>query len=173
MKNKPKEKIEPADIIMKDPTSLAALYQKAMHMRFNGAKYKDIGLAVGRKEQRVRCWFMRGGPLHDPFKEFCRKQLSVVPGLEVKSVAERIKEEAPKSLDTITDIRDSKSTNPATRYIAAKDILDRAGYGPVQKNANIHFVEEMSGEELNHTFLSFINAAKDRRAQKSQEGSPS
>lgn len=71
-----------------------------------------------------------------------------------------IVEEAPKSLRTIVKIRDKKDVNPATRFIAAKDLLDRAGYAPVQKTANVHLVEEMSAEELNRTFQTFVDAAK-------------
>lgn len=168
-KKKPEVKALPTDLLKDDALDMADKYQKAMHMRFNGKKYKEIALAVGRKEQRVRCWFMRGGPLHQRYKDFCREALSVVPGLEVRSVIEKIRDEAPKSVDTITDIRDNKKVNPATRYIAAKDMLDRAGYAPVQKQANVHYVEEMSAEELDRTFQSLIDGAQKKEAPKPEE----
>lgn len=155
--------------VMPDNFSKLDKHAKAMHMRFNGAKYSAISAACGVSEQRVRVWFMRGGPLHDKYEQFCREALSVVPGLEVRSVAETISDEAPKSVKTISTLRDKKSVNPATRYMCAKDLLDRAGYAPVQKTANVHIVEEMSSEELNRTFSGFLEAARQKSDNKRQK----
>lgn len=144
------------------PQVRADRYLKAMHLRFNGMKLKQIAKECGVTYQRVRCWFMKGGPLHERYEVFSKDALALVPGLEIKSVAERIRDEAPKSLDTIVSIRDDKGANHMTRYVTAKDLLDRAGHGPVQKTANIHMVEEMSSDELTRTFQTFLDAAAER-----------
>lgn len=161
-----KQKDNTKELITGDFAKASAdMYIKAMHLRFQGMKYKEIAPLVGRKEQRVRAWFMTGGVLHDRYEVFCKEALSLVKGIEIKSVAETIRDEAPNSIKKVAEIRDKKNVNPATQLMAAKDILDRAGYAPVQKTANVHIVEEMSGDELNKMFHTFVDAAKAKKAQ--------
>lgn len=147
------------EIVEPTEKARAERYIKAMHLRFNGMKMKQVAKECGVTYQRIRCWFMKGGPLYERYHVFCKDAMELVPGLEIKSVAERIKDEANPSLDTIVSIRDNKFNNPMTRYVTAKDLLDRAGHGAVQKTANIHMVEEMSADELNRTFQTYLVAA--------------
>lgn len=149
-----------------DPVAQAKKYERAMHFRFQGKTSNEIAKELGVTAQRVRVWFATGGALHERYEVFARNQRSLIKDTEIRSVTEMIVDEAPKSLRTIVKIRDKKDVNPATRFIAAKDLLDRAGYAPVQKTANVHLVEEMSADELNKTFQTFVDAAKVRKKSK-------
>lgn len=155
-----KKEIHPTVV---DPVSQAKKYERAMHLRFQGKTYKEIAQELKVGHHRVRVWFATGGVLHQRYETFAIEARSVVKDLQLKSVTELIQEEAPNSLKTIVSIRDKKDVNPATRFIAAKDLLDRAGYAPVQKTANVHVVEEMTADELHRTFQTFIDSAKAKK----------
>ena len=146
-----------------DPVAQAKKYERAMHLRFQGKTGREIAQELGVGHHRIRVWFARGGVLHKRYQAFVQGQRDLIKDTEIKSVTEMIVDEAPDSFRTVVKIRDRKDVNPATRLLAAKDILDRAGYAPVQKSANVHIVEEMSAEELNKTFQSYLDAAKVRK----------
>lgn len=149
---------------LKDP-SVEVLYQKAMRMRFNGKTYEEIAQAVSRKPNAIRKWFSINGSLHERYEVFKKEALELVPGLEIKSVMDTIKDAAPKAARKMAKLVNKKGVHPSLQIIAAKDILDRAGYAPVQKNANVHVVEEMSASELDRTFDLMFGKAKARLDQ--------
>lgn len=68
---------------------------------------------------------------------------------------------APQALDTIAKLsRSARKEDVQLR--ASADILDRAGFKPVDRTLNIHAVNEMSGEELRAAFLELIGRIKAR-----------
>lgn len=57
---------------------------------------------------------------------------------EAIDVAVSIKNLAPKAIEVIEGILDSDTASAKDRLTAAKDVLDRAGYMPVQKSLQMH-----------------------------------
>ena len=137
------------------------LYEKAMHLRFQGMTCIKIAKIVGIRPQSVSTWFSKGGAIHERYQQFCKSALGT---LEERSetVAGILKNEAIPSLKTIQKIRDSKKYNPGVRYQCAADLLDRAGYAPVQKTANVHLVDDMGASELDDAFSSIVGEAEKR-----------
>ncbi len=139
----------------------AQKYEKAMHLKFQGKKYKEIAKICGVSENRVKAWFMTGGPLHDLYKEFCDNHLTVHQ-TATKTVAGVLQQEAVPSLETIVKLRNSKKTPHEVRYRCSADILDRGGHGAVQKVASVHAVENMTAEQIDQNFGAFLDTARQR-----------
>ena len=137
------------------------LYNKAIHMRFQGKSCIEIGESVGIKAKSVSVWFSKGGAIYKQYREFCEQKMGILAH-QSDSVAGILKNEAVPSLNTIKKIRDTKRYNPSVRYQCAADLLDRAGYSPVQKTANIHMIDSMSSNELDDAFSSVVTDAEKR-----------
>ncbi len=149
--------------------TLSPKHQQALSLRFQGNTYESIAKILGFATGSVRHWFATGGLLHEAYEEYTHRTLNpIVPAgathTEARAVAYRIKELAsPASEEVARVLHHAKYDD--TRLSAAKDILDRAGYMPVQKMLNVHAVEEMSIDQLD----SFIGGilAKETKSPKS------
>lgn len=80
----------------------------------------------------------------------------------------RFRAEAPASLDLLVEVRDNKLPEPAApalRRLAARDILDRAGYSPIRKQINLDM--QMPGEEVVRAAkqLASANEVAERRGE--------
>lgn len=139
--------------------SLPPKHQQALSLRFQGHTHEFIAKTLGMKVGSVRHWFATGGLLHDALEEYSYRTLNpIVPAnathTEAQNVAERIKQLASPAIEEVARVMHHAKYDD-TRLSAAKDILDRAGYMPVQKLINIHAIEEMSINELD-TFIGGI-----------------
>ncbi len=61
--------------------------------------------------------------------------------------AEHLSKQVPKALRTMIDLLDAKSE--LVKYQAAKDILDRTGYNPVEKSEIAHTGEVIFNDDIN------------------------
>lgn len=148
---------EPANLPEKKPSAALTFdrydkYQRAMYMRFNGAKYREIAQVCRVSDGRVRCWFMRGGMLEERYRLYCKDRLELSGELNTKPVADRIKDAAPLAIDSMVELMKG-AKREQVRFQASADILDRAGYSPILKQANVHAVDEMSIAELDKMML--------------------
>ena len=123
-----------------------------MAMRFQGRSYSEIGAAVHISPGTVKNAFAVGGACRDAYPIYVDSVMNrPVPAEQTNagalSVADRIKGYASTAVDKIGALI-TGAKHDETQLSAAKDILDRAGYMPVQKMINIHAVEEMTVNEL-------------------------
>lgn len=129
---------------------LNSRHMQAMALRFSGKKFKDIAPLVGRSESVVKHWFASDGCLWNPYKQYCDKLMNPVPAMtntEAVNVADRLKQVAPKALENVINLANS-AKREQVKAQCNFDILDRAGYAPVQKQINVHAVEELSMNDL-------------------------
>jgi hypothetical protein len=66
-------------------------------------------------------------------------------------VLEYLKENASIAASVIMELVQNEETPAAVRLGASKDVLDRAGYKPIERTQDVNFninVESMSTEEL-------------------------
>lgn len=133
----------------------------AINMKFQGKSNPEIGKMLGVGAATVSTWFCKQGKLRKAYEARCRELLSpsVHPAVSTDSalsVADRLKAEAPGALSTIVELsRGAKREQ--VKYQASADILDRAGYAPVQKNLNVDMVGEMSMQELDALVLGIVS----------------
>ena len=140
-------------------------HRQAMAMRFQSKTYSEISKVVNLSIGTVKNAFTVGGACHDEYPKYVDSVMNRPVPVEqtnagAVSVAERIKGYASTAVDKIGQLI-THAKHEDIQLSAAKDIMDRAGYMPVQKMLNIHAVEEMSINELD-SFISGIlgNAAK-------------
>lgn len=122
----------------------------SMSLKFQGKEYKEIAKEIGVSVDTLRHWYMHSGPLGIEYKRFCERVMAPKPITTVNdavTVADRIKELASPAIEEVARVMHHAKYDD-TRLSAAKDILDRAGYMPVQKMLNVHAVEEMSIDQL-------------------------
>jgi len=133
----------------------------AINMKFQGKSNPEISKMLNVTPNTVSTWFCKQGKLRKAYEARCRELLapSVHPAVSTDSalsVAERLKAEAPAALSTIVELsRGAKREQ--VRYQSSADILDRAGYAPVQKNLNVDMVGEMTMQELDALVLGIVS----------------
>lgn len=146
--------------------SLPLHHQQAMALRFQGKNAAQIARIVGRDAGTVRNWFMKGGALHALYAKYVARLMSpAAPAgtthADARTVAEQIKDAAPAALASIVELSQN-ARKEDVKLRAAADIMDRAGYAPVQKIAHAHAVEEMSANELNDFVLGLLGRVEQR-----------
>ena len=124
----------------------------ALALRFQGKTYKQIALDLKVKEQTVCKWFMTRGLLYDEYASYC-KQLALSPKIplaihtESLNVSDRLKQVAPSALESIIDLS-SSAKKEDVKLRASADLLDRAGYKPIERSINVNAIEELSEVNL-------------------------
>lgn len=137
-------------------TSLSNLHPRhanAVQLKFQEKSYEEIAKLVGAKRQTVRTWFMSGGLLYDVYNKYCNELLNPSQS-EIMDVQSKIKDHAHRAIDRMGQLIHADSEDVSFR--ASKDILDRAGHGPVEKSASIHALMDMDADELNDAFGKLI-----------------
>lgn len=89
------------------------------------------------------------------------------PSLSKGEIQSRIFHYAPDALENIKRLS-RRSKKDEVKLSASKDIMDRAGFKPVEKHALIHFVDTMNRTELMEGIQSILNSIRSRG-----NGSPS
>jgi transposase len=79
-------------------------------------------------------------------------------------VQARIHGEAGPSVARIVKLRDG-AYKEDVRLKAATDLLDRAGYKPIERSVSVSFVESMSGSELKEQFGSLLQRVLQRTGE--------
>lgn len=127
-----------ADSAPDTPDSAAALDFRILELRRAGTPYRNIAALCGCSPARVQ----------RTIKRAVRTAVSELgtPGITREEITRRIFELAPSSLSRIAELRRSKKDDVALR--ASADLLDRAGFAPVQKQLTMHAVEEMDRTQL-------------------------
>lgn len=132
---------------------LKEIHKTAIALRFQGKKYQEIADILKLKEHTIRVWFMTKGILFNDYASYC-KQMALGPKFPTAihshtlSVYEKLKEYAPQAVNNIISLADS-ATREQVKLQANADLLDRAGYKPVERIVNLNMVEEMGLKDLN------------------------
>lgn len=121
-------------------------YANAIQLKFQDKSYKEIASLLGAKTQTVRTWFMSSGKLFQKYADYCTALLDPAQANSI-TVQEKINTHATKAVDKMGELIEGKSED--VQYRASKDILDRAGYAPIQKSMNIHAIDDLSELQLN------------------------
>lgn len=149
-----------------------------MALRFAGKTYEAIAKELKINAGTCKNWFTGSGSLVEEYRAYVEKVMT--PPVPVErtltgsvSIAEALKAAAPNALKNIIALGDGAS-NEAVKLSANKDVLDRAGYMPVQKMIQVHAVEEMSITELDAFVHGVLGAhdARDTRAASASAISP-
>ena len=130
--------------------------QRAMEMRFNGSTSQAIADDLGVSDETVRHWFAKDGRLYQPYEDLLASHL--------KPIRERIQEATHGALDSIIELSQG-AKREQVKLQASADILDRAGYMPVQKMVNVNVIDEMSAEELDNFMVDLIGSVKERTSK--------
>lgn len=151
---------QPTREVTRRPKAVRERHKMIMFLHCAGWKNIEIARQLGYKEQAV------SNIIHSQHPELLaiKKQAQATVADNTMDVMLRFRAEAIKSLNTLVIVRDQEE-DVGQRRLAARDILDRAGYSVVKKqinlNANIpvdklegvmdklaeaHEVEEMSGQ---------------------------
>lgn len=121
-------------------------YAIAIRMRLNGHTNKEIAEVVGCEPNTVAHWFTRGGLLAKPYERLSEQTLSIL--LDRDSIQKRILSEVPRSIEVVCNVRDNPSEKGSARVAAGFGIMDRAGFGPVQKNVQLSAYAELTSEQI-------------------------
>ncbi len=140
--------------------AITPAHTQAMALKFQGLSYTQIAAKILVPAGTLRNWFAVNGSLYEEYQKYCNSVMNATETAkkiqdESRTVAETIKSAAPGAIQTIIDLS-SNAKREQVRLGASIDILDRAGYAPVQKNINIHAIEEMSATELDAMVTSML-----------------
>lgn len=154
-------------VTMENPKTARPLtpsQQLAMSLRFQNKTSKQIGEAIGKSPSTVEHWFARDGQLFDAYIAYCNSVLTpAVPTThnEARSVAETLKSAAPAALEQVIALSNG-AKREQVKLSASQDILDRAGYMPIQKMLNVHMVEELSIDQLDTYVLGILGKTAEK-----------
>lgn len=100
-------------------------------MAVHGYTHLHIAKKAKREYSTVRNWFARGGRLHDAYK-FKLKEHRKEYAAKFKQIDALIKEGAVDAVLKLIEAVKASGTWPGT-IMAARDLLSRAGFDPVEK----------------------------------------
>jgi hypothetical protein len=105
-----------------------------------GLGNKEIAEIMGCSPQNVSdC---RNSPIMQGEVAFLREGVDDIVKVDI---VQELQIDAPKSLALLQEIRDNEENNVRLRFAAAKDLLDRAGHGKINrvegKNVNVHVLQ--------------------------------
>mgnify|MGYP001100767389 CR=1 FL=1 len=109
---------------------LKPLHQKAVDLRLNGVKYRDIAKEIGVKEQTVREWFIKDGICYFAFNQIKKEREKEKRDL-FKEIDQRLKDIA---IDAVIVL---ENTVRKGNWKAAVKALEMAGFEPVHKVADV------------------------------------
>jgi hypothetical protein len=109
---------------------LNPLHQRAVDLRLNGVKYKDIAQELGLKEQTIREWFIKDGICYFAFNQIKKEREKEKKDL-FKEIDQRLKDIA---IDAVIVL---ENTVRKGNWKAAVKALEMAGFEPVHKVADV------------------------------------
>lgn len=135
---------------------------QSMSLKFQGKSYPEISRAIGISAGTIRNWYTHSGALYDVYRDYCASVMHppVAPGAthtDAANVGDRIRQLASPAIETVASVMSGANTRADVKLAAAKDILDRAGYQPVQKMLALHVIDDMPMDQLD-AFVSGILA---------------
>ena len=125
---------------------------KAMELKLDGIKYKDIACMIETSEQTIKNWFMKEGKLYFPYQKYKEWKIKKIRD----SAVEYGKLNVKKAMKALVDIMEDTEAG-AGRVSAAKEILDRV-LGRVP-NVNVNF-DNAEYDEAAEIFKDVINKMK-------------
>jgi transcriptional regulator with XRE-family HTH domain len=131
--HKPWEVIRSTQSTNRPPKKIRPRHRMAAALQAAGFTNKEIAEKLGYTEGRISV-ILRSK--HPQLQEV-RKEIADRIALETGDMALRFHMEAPKSLDTLINIRDNAQSPTSERRQSALAILDRAGYTPIKKQINL------------------------------------
>lgn len=125
---------------------LSPIHQKAIELRLNSVKYKDIARELNVKEITVRLWFSKGGICHDVFESMKRERMREREDL-FKQIDKRLKDIA---VDAVIVLENAVRKG---NWKAAVKTLEMAGFEPVHKVADVTEDEKAKTLEILKDFI--------------------
>lgn len=101
----------------------------AVDMAVENVPYKFIAQRFKREHQTIKKWFMKDGRLYEAFI-YQKKELRKEYRKFFKQIDQQIKDAA---VEGIVTLRNAVKKQNMTGVVAARDILDRAGFKPKDK----------------------------------------
>lgn len=130
-------------------------YQIALILRYQGATYRQIAEHFGKAKVTVEKWFLKNGPLHEKYAEFCTQMAEHSSNAEL-AVMDQIKNACGPAAQKIAQLSQMGKTHDI-QLRASQDLLNRGGYAPVQRNINIEAgVDDLTDQELNKNFQNIL-----------------
>lgn len=121
---------------------------KALRLKLNGVPYSMIAHACNKSRGTVRNWFCIGGELKQAYDLSIELASAALLG-DREAIQERFLIESAQSIETVAELRDT-SEKDDVRLNASKDILDRAGFKPIDKSMIVSAT--INAEQLDETF---------------------
>jgi transposase len=109
---------------------LSPIHQRAVDLKLNGMKNRDIAAELKVKEKTVRNWFAHGGLCYDAYKQLKRERRKEKNNL-FKEIDERLKDIA---VDAVIVLENAVRKG---NWKAAVKVLEMAGFEPVHKVADV------------------------------------
>jgi transposase len=125
-------------------TDLKTNQIQAVQLRFADKSYAEIAATLNVHIQTVKQWFSRG-PLSGALEAYTRNLIEPEQSA-VMTVQSKIKSHAHAAVDRMHSLLNADSED--VQFRSAKDLLDRAGYAPIQKNLNIESIADMNDDQL-------------------------
>lgn len=132
---------------------LSPTHQKAIELRLNAVKYKDIAQELNMKEITVRLWFSKGGICHDVFENMKKERMKEREDL-FKQIDKRLKDIA---VDAVIVLENAVRKG---NWKAAVKALEMAGFEPVHKVADVTEDEKKKTLEILKDF--FTNGGQNK-----------
>lgn len=125
-----------------------------VELRTKGHTYKEIYQKTGIPKPRISIILKR--VLRETSRAFNLQKNPLVPRGEIVT---KISSYAPEALDMIQRLS-RRSKKDEVKLSASKDIMDRAGFKPVERHAHLHMIDEMSRDELLQGFRNLMSEMK-------------
>ena len=122
-----------------------------VELRTKGQTYKEIYKQTGISKPKISIILRR--VLRETSREFNLKKNPLVPRGEIMT---RISSYAPEALDMIQRLS-RRARKDEVKLTASKDIMDRAGFKPIERHAHVHLIDQMSREELLQGFRNLMS----------------
>lgn len=125
-----------------------------VELRTKGQTYNEIYKQTGIPKPRIS--IILRNVLRQTSRELNLKKNPLMPRGEIMT---RINSYAPEALDMIQRLS-RRSKKDEVRLTASKDIMDRAGFKPIERHAHVHLIDEMSRDELLQGFRNLMSEMK-------------
>lgn len=137
---------------------LSPRHQKAIELRLNAVKYKEIAEELKVKEITVRLWFAKGGICHDVFENMKKERTKEREDL-FNQIDKKLKDIA---VDAVVVLENAVRKG---NWKAAVKALEMAGFEPVHKVADVTEDEKAKTLEVLKDF--FTNGGQNQSNNKS------
>ena len=118
-------------------------------------RLRQEGLGYQVIAKRLNSYPMKIKRVCDSFVTKTAEMLNVsLRPVNAVTVQDRLKQLAPECVESVNDLRSDKSSDIKLR--ASQDILNRAGFMPVQKNLNVLIIDDMTPSQRKEALINLL-----------------